>query len=200
MSDYRILKGVEFSQPAEIGLYVIIGTPPRGLKEGELKTLIGADAIIRSHTVIYAGNRIGDGFQTGHGVMIREENEIGSDVSIGTSSVIEHHVKIGDFVRIHSMVFIPEYSLLETNCWIGPNVVFTNAKYPRSPGVKEALRGPIIRQGAKIGANCTILPGIEIGENALIGAGSVVTKNVPANMVVAGNPAAIIKSLSNLPY
>ena len=200
MVDYRIHAGVRLGKGAEIGPFVLIGVPPRGKKEGDLITVIGSGAVIRSHTVIYAGNRIGERFQTGHGVMIREENEIGNDVSIGTGSVVEHHVFIGNGARVHSKAFIPEYSRLEDGCWVGPNVVMTNAKYPRSSGVKETLKGATIRRGAKIGANSTLLPGIEIGENALIGAGSVVTKNVPAGAVMAGNPARLIKRISELPY
>ena len=103
--------------------------------------------MIRSHTVIYAGNVIGRNFQTGNKVNIRESNRIGNNVSVGTLSVIEHHVEIADNVRIHTQVFIPEFSVLEEGCWIGPNVVFTNAKYPLSPGVKDQLAGPVIRQG-----------------------------------------------------
>ena len=180
--------------------YCVVGIPPRGKKEGELDTSIGPGAHIRTHTVIYAGNRIGRNFQTGNKVNIRELNEIGDNVSVGTLSVIEHHVKIGNNVRIHSQVFVPEYSVLEDNAWLGPNVVLTNAKYPVSPGAKDNLKGPIIKKGAKIGANSTILPGVVIGENALVGAGSVVAKDVPANAVVVGNPAKIIKSISDLPY
>ena len=183
-----------------IGEYVIIGEPPRGKKSGELKTEIGEKAIIRSHTVIYAGNVIGDNFQTGHGVMIREENKIGNNVSIGTGSVIEHHVRIENNVRMHSQGFVPEYSILEEDCWLGPNVVLTNAKYPLSQDTKKRLKGPVIKRKAKVGANSTLLPGIVIGENALIGAGSVVTKNIPANKVAAGNPATLLKDISELPY
>ena len=112
--------------------FVIIGKPPDGEQDGSLKTIIGINAVIRSHSVIYAGNNIGDNFRTGHHVMIRENNIIGRDVSIGTHSIIEHDIKIGDGVRIHSNVFIPEYSVLEDGCWIGPGVVFTNALYPLS--------------------------------------------------------------------
>jgi acetyltransferase-like isoleucine patch superfamily enzyme len=192
--------GVHIEEPAEIGQFVLIGVPPRGKKEGDLPTSIGPDAVIRSHTVIYAGNRIGRKFQTGHGTLIREENTIGDDVSIGSGSVVEHHVVIGDGVRVHSKAFIPEYSVLEPHCWIGPNVVITNAKYPRSPLVKETLKGAVVRRGAKIGANSTLLPGVEIGEDALVGAGSVVTRDVPPRTVVAGNPARVIKQISELPY
>jgi len=197
---FRKYKNVILKAGFTIEDFVIIGKPPEDKKCENLKTVIGINAVIRSHTVIYYGNVIGDNFRTGHHVMIRENNIIGDNVSIGTNSVIEHDVKIGNNVRIHSNVFIPEYSVLEDNCWIGPNVVFTNALYPLSRNVKENLKGPLIKEKAKIGANTTILPGIIVGRNSLIGAGSVVTKNVGDNLVVAGNPAKVINNISNLPY
>jgi len=198
MSEPKIYPNVKIGPGAQLGEYVIIGVPPRGREQGELETVIGVNAVIRSHTVIYAGNRIGDNFQTGHGVMIREENEIGNNVSVGTNSVIEHHVIIEDGVRIHSQAFIPEFARLEHGCWIGPHVVLTNAKYPLSPDVKNNLRGPIIGPRAKIGANATILPDRRIGADALIGAGAVVVSDVPARSVVAGNPARVIKQIDDL--
>ena len=198
--NYKVYTGVHIGQNTIVEDYCIIGVAPRGKKEGEIDTSIGSGSHIRSHTVIYAGNQIGKNFQTGNKVNIRELNEIGDNVSIGILSVIEHHVRIGDNVRIHSQVFVPEFSVLEDASWIGPNVVLTNAKYPLSPGVKENLKGPTIRKGAKIGANSTILPGIVIGENALVGAGSVVTKDIPDGVVVVGNPAKKIKIVSELPY
>jgi acetyltransferase-like isoleucine patch superfamily enzyme len=194
----HIYPNVELGAGAEIGEFAVIGVPPRGKEPGELKTVIGPNAVIRSHTVIYAGNVIGARFQTGHHVMIRESNEIGNNVSIGTHTVIEHHVKIEDEARIHSQTFVPEHSVLERRCWIGPNVVLTNARYPGSPDAKKYLRGPVIRQGAMIGANSTLLPGIEVGKGALVGAGSVVVKDVRAGKVVVGNPAGEIKNVADL--
>jgi acetyltransferase-like isoleucine patch superfamily enzyme len=97
-------------------------------------------------------------------------------------------------------VFVPEFSVLEEGCWLGPNVVLTNAKYPRSIRVKEQLVGPHIEQGAKIGANATLLPGVRIRRHALVGAGAVVTRDVPEGAVVVGNPARVINHLSRLPY
>lgn len=195
-----IYPNVFLGDDAVLGPFVLLGEPPAGAGPGDLPTRIGRRAILRSHTVIYAGNTIGDDFQTGHGVLIREENRIGHGVSVGSGSVIEHHVTIGDGVRLHSNVFVPEYTVLEAGCWIGPNVVFTNAKYPRSPGAKAALRGAHVEPEAKIGANATLLPGVRIGRGALVGAGAVVTKDVPPGMVVAGNPARIRGAIRDLPY
>lgn len=180
----------------DVGAFSIIGHP---FKDGEItETRIGDNATIRSHSVIYAGNKIGRNFQTGHGVMIRELNQIGDNVSIGTHSIVEHHVIIGNGVRIHSNVFIPEYCILEDECWIGPAVVMTNANYPRSKSVKENLKGAIIKKGAKIGAGAVLLPGIRIGRNALVGSGAVVTRDVEENGVVVGNPSRLVNHITNI--
>lgn len=192
--------GVKLGKNVVIEDYCIIGVPPRGVKEGELETHIGDDSVIRSHTVIYAGNKIGKKFQTGNKANIRELNDIGDNVSVGTLSVIEHHVTIEEGVRIHTQVFIPEFSTLKKNSWVGPNVVFTNAPYPKSKNVKEELVGPTLHENAIVGANSTLLPGIQLGKDSIVGAGSVVTKDVAAGDVVAGNPAKFIKKKSELPY
>jgi acetyltransferase-like isoleucine patch superfamily enzyme len=190
--------GVHLGPNGVIGPFVVLGEPPRGARPGELETLLGADAVIRSHTVIYAGNVIGDRFQTGHGVRIREHNRIGDDVSIGTNSVVEHHVAIGDGVRIHTGAFVPEATILEAEVWVGPAVVMTNARHPVCPEAKRCLVGPRIRRGAKIGAGAVLLPGVEIGAMALIGAGAVVVHDVPPRAVVVGNPARVIKTIDDI--
>lgn len=188
----KIYPNVTLGKNVTIEDFCIIGTPARGQAPGEVETVIGDNAVIRSHTVIYAGNKIGDNFQTGNKVNIRELNEIGDNVSIGTLSVVEHHVKIEKGSRIHTQVFIPEYSTLHEESWIGPNVVFTNAKYPKTPDAKNNLIGPTIKEGARVGANSTLLPGVVIGKNSLVGAGSVVTKNIEDNKTAIGNPARVI--------
>lgn len=181
---------VQLGEDVVIEDFCIVGAPFKGYA-GEA-TVIGDGAVIRSHTVIYAGNRIGRGFQTGNKANVRELNVIGDDVSIGTLSVVEHHVEIAGGVRIHTQAFVPEYTVLEEDAWIGPQVVLTNAKYPRSPNAKAELRGPRIGRGAKVGANATLLPGVVVGENALVGAGSVVTVDVAPGDIVVGNPAKVI--------
>ena len=194
----KIHPNVKLGNDVVLGNFVIIGESPREPVAVTSKTVIGNNAVIRSHTVIYSGNNIGDNFQTGHGVLLREENEIGDNVSIGSHSVIEHHVKIGNGVRVHSQVFVPEYSTLEDGCWIGPNVVLTNARYPASKDAKKTLKGPLIKQGAKIGANVTILPGVIVGRNAIVGAGAVVVQDIPDGKVVVGNPAKVINDVAGL--
>lgn len=183
---------VTLGEGATLGPFAVIGEPPRGRAAGDLPTVIGASAVIRSHAVIYAGNVIGVRFQAGHGALVREENRIGDDVSIGSHSVVEHHVVLADRVRIHSNAFIPEFSVLDEGAWVGPGVIFTNAAYPLSPSAKANLRGPHLLASAKIGAGAVLLPGVTIGRNALVGAGAVVTHDVPDYSVVAGNPARVM--------
>src|SRR5206468_7638651 len=99
MITYKLYENVTLGDGSVVEDFCIIGTPPRGARDGEWPTTIGDNAVIRSHTVIYAGNIIGRNFQTGNKVNIRESNRIGNNVSIGTLSVIEHHVEIADNVR-----------------------------------------------------------------------------------------------------
>lgn len=198
----RIYPNVTLGENAELGDFVVLGVPPGGALPGEIPLVIGCNAIIRSHTVIYAGAVIGDDFATGHAAMIREFTRIGNRVSVGTHTVIEHHVAIEDDVRIHSQSFIPEHSTLEQGCRIGPQVVLANTLHPYCPKAKECARGPRVGRGAKIGANATLLPDIVIGENALVGAGAVVVGDVAPGAVVVGNPAQMVKHISelNCPY
>jgi len=161
-------------------------------------TIIGPNATLRTHTVLYAGNTIGAHFATGHHALVRESNTIGDNVSIGSLSVVEHHVTIGDGVRIHSQCFVPEYSVLERGAWLGPRVTLTNAPFPRCPDVSRCLVGVTIGRDARIGANVTILPGVKIGERALVGAGAVVVKDVPAGAVVIGQAARPVKTIDEL--
>ncbi len=197
-----VYPNVRLGQNVTLGHNVIIGEPPRGRAPGELETVIGDNAVIRANTIIYAGNRIGDDFQTGHHVLIRENNVIGNHVSVGSSTVIEFQSVIEDGVRIHSQAFIPEFSTLKERAWIGPNVVLTNVLHPLCPKAKECIRGPKIERDAKIGANATVLPDVVIGEKALVGSGSVVVGDVPPGAVVAGNPAKLVKDYLELtcPY
>jgi UDP-2-acetamido-3-amino-2,3-dideoxy-glucuronate N-acetyltransferase len=117
--------------------------------------------------------------------------KIGKNCKIDAFVYIEEGVTIGDNCKIRPFVFIPTGVIIEDDVFIGPNVTFTNDKYPRAKGQWKLLRATI-KKGASIGANSVILPGVTIGENAMVGAGSVVTKDVPSRAIVAGNPACIM--------
>ncbi len=129
--------------------------------------------------------------------------KIGSECRIGSFVEIQENVEIGNKIKIGSHTFICEKVKIEDNAFIGHHVVFINDKYPKSINKKGNLKTKkdwtiqktIVKKGASIGSNATILGGITIGENSLVGAGSVVTKNVPKNSVVVGNPAKVIKYL-----
>jgi len=146
---------------------------------------IGDSVIIRSGVVIYEDVEIGDGTEFGHGVLVRELTKIGRGVRIGTQAIIEREVKIGDRAWIQSMVYIPNGTVIEEDVFIGPNAVITNDKYPPS----KRLTPVVIKRGAVIGANSTLVAGVEVGEGAVVAAGAVVTRDVPPGVVVAGVPA-----------
>jgi UDP-2-acetamido-3-amino-2,3-dideoxy-glucuronate N-acetyltransferase len=137
------------------------------------------------------------GMEIGEGTKIYDQVnlfgcKIGKNSKIDAFVYIEEGVTIGDNCKIRPFVFIPSGVTIEDNVFIGPNVTFTNDKHPRAQG-NWTLTPIVVKKGASIGANSVILPGITIGEEALVGAGSVVTKNVQNKTIVAGNPARILK-------
>ena len=151
--------------------------------------VIGKRATLRSGTIIYCMVAIGDDFQTGHNVIIREKTKIGNRVAVGSASIIEGNTIIDDDVSLQSMVYIPTGTQIESGVFIGPNTVLTNDRYP--PHRIGGLQGPSIGNSAAIGANVTILPGVKIGAGALVAAGSVVTRDVPSRCLAIGSPARI---------
>ncbi|MFC1963376.1 DapH/DapD/GlmU-related protein [Chloroflexota bacterium] len=147
---------------------------------------IGDNALIRSGSVIYSGVKIGQNFRTGHNILLRENTVIGDSVLIGTNSVVENNCKIGNDVSVQTGVYVTTNTTIENDVFMGPHSVTTNDKYMR---VGAKLVGPTIKKGARIGANAVLLPGIVVGEEAVVGSGAVVTKDVLAETTVVGNPA-----------
>jgi acetyltransferase-like isoleucine patch superfamily enzyme len=142
-------------------------------------------------------SNIGENTNVWQFVVILKNAVIGKNCNICANSLIENDVKIGDNVTVKSGVYIWDGVIIEDNVFIGPSVAFTNDKYPRSKKYPEHFLKTYIRKGASIGANSTILPGVEIGESSIVGAGSVVTKNVPPFAIVVGNPARFVKWIEN---
>ncbi len=197
MNDYLVHPNVEIGEGTILDPGVVVGVPPRGAKPGQLPTRIGPGGRIRSGTVIYAGVTIGAGVNTGHGALIREDNHVGDRCSIGTHAVLEPGNRIGDDTRVHSHCFL-EHVTLGRRVFLGPGVVFTDDPHPACPRYLDCVLGATVADDVSIGGNATILPGVRIGEGALVGAGSVVTRDVRPGTVVAGSPATLKKEIREL--
>ncbi len=174
--------------------WVILGYEP-GRKITDNTLVIGDNACIRAGTIIYGGSKIGDRLETGHHVTIREENHIGGHFRIWNNSTIDYGCRIGNEVRIHNNVYVAQYTIIEDEVFMAPGVMIANDRHPLCA---ECMEGPVIKKGAKIGVNATLLPGVTIGRYALIGSGAVATKDIPDGAVAVGNPAKVIKYIDTL--
>ena len=144
--------------------------------------------LIHQHADVQTEN-IGKSTKVWQYTIILKGAKIGKNCNISAHCFIENDVVIGNNVTLKCGVYIWNGTVVEDNVFIGPNVTFTNDKYPRSKHYPEQYTKTILKKGASIGANATLLCGLTIGENAMIGAGSVVTKDVPPNTLWYGNPA-----------
>lgn len=200
MSENRKFK-VIIGENSKIDLTAIIGYYPGKEKFSGWKKItvgdvvVGEHAIIRSFSVIYINVKIGNFLEMGHSSVIMEDNEIGSNLVMGNNSCIDFGCKIGNHVQIHNNVYIAQYTILEDGVLISPGVITCN---DLCPTCTECLRGPTIKSGAQIGGGVTILPKVIIGERAVIGAGSVVTKDINPEMIAYGNPAKEIMHINDL--
>ena len=199
----RLLAGQqEISNTVRLGVSTIIDDGvtlgyPAARCDDHLLT-IGPDARIRCGTIIYSGSSIGRNLETGHNVVIREQNIIGDNLRIWGSSTIDYGCCIGNNVRIHNRAYIAQFTLIEDDVFIGPGVTLANDIHPGCPNAVECMEGPRIKKGAQIGVNACVLPRVVIGENAVIGAGSVVTKDIPPGVVAYGNPAQVVCDISDI--
>ena len=180
---------VEVGERALIDDGVVLGYPSARGQLGPLS--IGPNARIRQGTVIYTSSTIGSNLETGHNVVIREESIIGDHLRIWSNSTIDYGCRIGNRVKIHHNIYLAQFTVIEDDVFLGPGVIVTNDVHPGCPLAAECMQGPVIKRGAQVGALVVLLPRVKIGEYALIGAGSVVTKDVPPGAVAYGNPARV---------
>jgi acetyltransferase-like isoleucine patch superfamily enzyme len=160
-------------------------------------TEIGDGTIVSTGAVVFAGSRIGARVVLGDQSCVRERVQVGDDVVLGRGSLIENDTTVGARTKIQAEAYITAYSLLEDDVFIAPCVVTTNDNFMgRTERRHDQIKGPTIRHGARIGGGAIICPAVEIGEEAFVGAGAVVTKDVPARMLVVGNPARVIRAVN----
>ncbi len=164
----------------------------------QLPVVLGRDCLVRSGTVLYSGVHLGDGSQTGHRVMIRENSRIGQRSVVGTGAVVEFGTTVGEHVMIETQAYVTANMVVEDYVFLGPCVVTTNDKRMlwRRNGANQFLQGPTLCRGCRIGGGSVLLPGITIGRDAMVGAGSVVTRDVPPGKLAFGNPARIMGDVS----
>jgi acetyltransferase-like isoleucine patch superfamily enzyme len=186
----RAVKGLD----ADAG--VLIGYA--GSRTAAADFLLGTDATLRSGTVLYAGSHIGARFQTGHHVVVREECQIGDDVSIWSNTVVDYGCRIGNRVKIHSNCYIAQYTEILDDAFLAPGVTVANDLYPGQAESARLMSGPLVGAGAQIGVNVTLLPFVRIGDGCLVGGGSVVTHDLPPGMVAHGNPARVRGRVADL--
>ncbi|HCT29682.1 MAG TPA: N-acetyltransferase [Bacteroidales bacterium] len=157
-------------------------------------TQIGDNCLIRSHAIIYNGNSIGNNLSTGHRIMLRENNNIGNNCKIGNYTELHGHVRIGNYSNLHSSVCIVENANIGNFVWIAPGTILTNDITPPSNNRKS----PIVDDYTFIAVNCVILPGVRIGKHCLIGASTLVTKDVEDYSVCLGTPGKFIKDIRDI--
>jgi acetyltransferase-like isoleucine patch superfamily enzyme len=159
-------------------------------------TVIGDGTIVSTGAIVFAGSTIGARVILGDQSCVRERVTVGDDVVIGRGSLVENDTTIGSMTKIQAEAYITAYSTLEENVFIAPCVVTTNDNFMgRTERRHELIKGPTIRRGARVGGGAILCPAIEIGEEAFVGAGAVVTKNVPPRKVVVGNPARVLRDV-----
>lgn len=207
----RVGPGVRLGAGTVIGDHVILGHPSKAELTGEdvsaaasrvhdklvreAWTIIGADAVVRSHSVVYSHVVIGDHFRGGHGVVIREHTRLGDGCVFGTYASCDGYTAVGDHAHVGQYVMLAQAATIGRGVFVGGHTTFSDNRWiVRDPG--EDLFGALIGDGARVGLSCVILPSVRIGADAMVGAGSVVTRDIPAGALAVGNPAHVVRALT----
>ena len=197
-----VYPGTVVADDVQILDYAVVGkqpalSPRSTAEREELPPLeIGPGTIVSTGAVVFAGTRLGARVIVGDQSCVRERCEIGDDAVIGRGTLVENDTTIGALTKIQANAYITAYSTLEDEVFIAPCVITTNDNFMGRTERRHALRrGPTIRRGARVGGGAVLLPGIEIGEEAFVGAGAVVLGDVPARAVMVGNPARQIRDV-----
>jgi len=197
-----VYPGTVVGEGCKILDYAVVGKQPTlsprstARREDLPPLVLGAGTVISTGAVVFAGTTVGERVIVGDQACVRERCTIGDDVVIGRGSLVENDTSVGALTKIQAHAYITAYSLLEDNVFIAPCVITTNDNYMgRTEKRHELIKGPTIRRGARVGGGSVLLPGIEIGEEAFIGAGAVVLRDVPPRAVMVGSPARQIRDV-----
>jgi acetyltransferase-like isoleucine patch superfamily enzyme len=197
-----VFPGTVIGEGCKILDYAVVGkqptlSPRSTAKREELPPLVlGAGTIVSTGAVVFAGTTLGERVIVGDQACVRERCTIDDDVVVGRGSLVENDTSIGARTRIQANAYVTAYSLLEDDVFIAPCVITTNDNFMgRTEKRLELMKGPTIRRGARVGGGSVLLPGIEIGEEAFIGAGAVVLRDVPPRAVMVGSPARQIREV-----
>ena len=186
--------GVRVLEHAVVGKQPSLSPRSTAPREPLPPAVLGPGTVVSTGAVVFAGSEIGARVILGDQSCVRERVRIGDDVVIGRGSLVENDTTIGAMTKIQADAYITAYSTLEEHVFVAPCVVTTNDNFMgRTERRHELIKGPTLRRGARVGGGAILLPGIEIGEEAFVGAGAVVTKDVEPRMVVVGNPARVLR-------
>jgi len=197
-----VYPGTVVGEGCRIFDYAVLGkqptlSPRSTARREDLPPLeLGAGAIVSTAAIVFAGTRLGANVIVGDQACIRERCELGDEVVVGRGSLVENDTTIGARTKIQAMAYITAYSTLEDDVFIAPCVQTANDNFMGRTERRHALRrGPTIRRGARVGVGAVLCPGVEIGEEAFVGAGAVVVEDVPPAVVVVGNPARVLRDV-----
>ena len=189
-------EGVKVLENAVVGKQPSLSLRSTSKREPLPPTEIADGTIVSTGAIVFAGSRIGARVILGDQSCVRERVTIGDDVVLGRGSLVENDTTIGALTKIQAEAYITAYSTLEDNVFIAPCVVTTNDNFMgRTEQRHELMKGPTIRRGARVGGGAILCPAIEIGEEAFVGAGAVVTKDVGPRTIVVGNPARFLRNV-----
>jgi acetyltransferase-like isoleucine patch superfamily enzyme len=191
-------EGVKILENAVVGKQPSLSPRSTAKREPLAPTVIGDGTIVSTGAIVFAGSQIGARVILGDQSCVRERVTVGDDVVLGRGSLIENDTTVGARTKIQAEAYITAYSTLEDDVFIAPCVVTTNDNFMgRTEKRHDLIKGPTVRRGARVGGGSILLPGIEVGEEAFIGAGAVVTKDVPPRKLVVGSPARVLRDVAD---
>jgi acetyltransferase-like isoleucine patch superfamily enzyme len=191
-------EGVKVLEGAVVGKQPTLSPRSTAKREPLAPAELGDGTIVSTGAIVFAGTKVGARVILGDQSCVRERVVVGDDVVLGRGSLIENDTTIGARTKIQAGAYITAYSELEDDVFIAPCVVTTNDNFMgRTERRHDLIKGPTIRRGARVGGGAVLLPGVEIGEEAFVGAGAVVTKDVPPKALVVGSPARVLRNVAD---